>query len=197
SSTSYSGGGGFFDGFWGGGGSSHDESKHSLNITTDQLEVTFKYCIVDIKRPWLDSSLLNLTNWFITGDYQKNCISDGTMKQQAPEGGETTFLPSIVTSLILIKDLKIYWSTYTEDQNKFSEDTSGSVSFGWGCFGGSSSYSHHDDSSDFVGNFTDEGLEVAGIQLIGYVSAINPPSPAVDSSDYMTATKTQAAGQDS
>ena len=194
SSTSYSGGGGFFDGFWGGGGSSSDQNRHDLKITTDQLEVSFKYCIVDIKRPWLDTSLLNLSNWYLTGDYKKNCISDGTMSQALPDSGETTFLPSIVTSFILIKDLKIYWSTYEDDQHKFSEDSSGSVSFGWGCFGGSASYSHHDDDSDFVANFSDEGLQVAGIQLIGYISAINPPSPAVDSSDFMTTTQTAAQG---
>ena len=105
SSTAYSGAGGFLE-FWGGASLNHDEKQTDLNIKTDGLDISFKYSIVDIIRPWLDTSLLNLRNWFLTGDYRANCISDGTMGQHLPGGGlEATFLPSLVTSLILIKGL--------------------------------------------------------------------------------------------
>lgn len=187
SSTSYGGGGGFSVGFWSAGGSfNHADQQASLNIQSNDLEVSFKYCTVDIKRPWLDTSLLNLGNWFLMGDYKKGCISEGTMGQELPQNAiEPTFLPSIVTSLILVKDLSISWSNWKEDWDSHSETTSASVSVGWGPFAVHGSYYHHDQQRDFTADAQGESLAVPGIQLIGYVSTINPLSPGVDSSQFL------------
>jgi hypothetical protein len=188
SSTSYGGGGGFNVGFWSAGASfNHTEEQSSLNIQGQDLEISFKYCAVDIKRPWLDTSLLNLRNWFLMGDYQKNCISNGTMGQELPQNAiEPTFLPSIVTSLILIKDLSIRWSNWKSDWDAHSESTSGSVSVGWGPFAVNGHYSHHDEQRNFVADASGESLTIPGIQLLGYVSTINPASPGHDSSEFLT-----------
>lgn len=195
SSTSYGGGGGFSVGFWSaGGGFEHCEQQSSMNMKTNNLEVAFSYAAVDIKRPWLDTSLLNLKNWFLMGDYKKNCISDGTMGQELQKGNiEPTFLPSLVTSLILIKNLSIRWDNWQADWNSRSETTSASVSVGWGPFAVNGHYSHHGESRDFVADATGESLVVPGIQLLGYVSAINPACPAVDSSQYLKKAASTAA----
>lgn len=189
SSTSFGGGGGFNIGFWAAEGSfNHAETQSSLNVSGNGLEVAFKYCVVDIKRPWLDTSLLNLKNWFLMGAYKKGCISSGAMSQELPQNAiEPTFLPSIVTSLILIKDLSIKWSDWKSEWDSHAESTSGSTSVGWGPFAVRGSYSHHDEQRNFEADSSGESLRVPGIQLIGYVSTINPASPGVDSSQFLVA----------
>jgi len=191
SSTSYGGGGGFNIGFWSASASfNHADQQSSLDIQTRDLEIAFKYCAVDIKRPWLDTSLLNLKNWFLMGDYKKGCISNGTMGQELPVNAiEPTFLPSLVTSLILIKDLSIRWGNWKADWDSHAETNSASFSVGFGPFAVNGSYSHHDEQRNFSADTTGESLSVPGIQLIGYISTINPASPGVDSSQFLTKPK--------
>ena len=121
------------------------------------------------------------------GDYAKNCVSDGSMGQQLPQESmqEPTFLPSVVTSLILIKDLKIKWSNFESAWSQQMETNAGSASVGWGPFAVSGHYSHHDEQRDFTAEVTSEGLAVSGIQLIGYVSTINPAAPGKNAADYL------------
>lgn len=188
SSTSYGGSAGINVGFWSVGGNFDSESsKTSLSMNTSDLEVNFSYCAVDIVRPWLDMSLLNLQNWFLMGDYPKNCISDGTMQQELPadRGKEPVFLPSVVTTLILVKDLKIKWGNWKSDWQTQESHVSGGGSVGWGPFAVSGHYSHGEESRDFVADSAGESLSVSGIQLLGYVSMIAPPSPGQNSSDFM------------
>jgi hypothetical protein len=191
SSTSYGGGGGLNVGFWSAHASfNHADQQSSLGIQANDLEVSFKYCAVDIERRWLDASLLNLQNWFIMGDYKKGCISNSKMGQELPQSSiEPTFLPSIVTSLILIKDLSLKWSNWKSDWDSHAETTSASASVGWGPFSVNGSYSHHGERRNFSADSDGESLTIPGIQLIGYVSMINPLSPGVDSSQFLTKSK--------
>lgn len=187
SSTSYGGGGGFSIGFWSASASfNHADSRSSMSMKSDDTEIAFKYCSVDIKRPWLDTSLLNLRNWFLMGDYKKGCISTGTMAQELPQNAiEPTFMPSLVTSLILIKDLSIKWTDWQSDWQSHEETNSASASVGYGPFAVNGSYSHHDAQRDFTADASGESLMVPGIQLIGYVSTINSACPAHDSSEFL------------
>jgi hypothetical protein len=195
SSTSYGGGGGFNVGFWSASASfDHCEQQSAMDMKTNNLEISFSYSAVDIKRPWLDTSLLNLHNWFLYGDYKKSCISSGTFGQELPQGSiEPAFLPSVVTGLILIKDLSIKWDNWQADWSSRSETTSASVSVGYGPFAVNGHYSHHNEKRDFQADASGESLHVPGIQLIGYVSAINPACPAVDSSQFLKAATAGAA----
>jgi len=188
SSTSFGAGGGFSLGFWSASASFDDTtSQSSMNMKTSDLEITFKYCAVDIKRPWLDTSLLNLSNWFLMGDYKKGCISDGTMGQELPERSdkEPTFLPSVVTSLILIKDRTIWWQDWQSDWDQHTQSLSVGTSVGFGPFAVSGHYSHQDGEQNFDCDRDGESLRVPGIQLLGYVSVINPVSPGKDSSEFL------------
>ena len=187
SSTSRGGGGAaFIGGFWASASLEQSSSQQSLKFQTDNLEVSFKYSVADIKRPWLDTSLLNLQNWFLMGDYKKNCISSGKMAQELPQNSiEPTFLPSLVTSWILIRDLEIKWSTFKSDWEAHENSTKGGGAVGWGPFAIKGSYKHHDKQRDFTADSSGESLKVPGIQLAGYVSAINPACPGVDSSQFL------------
>ena len=185
SSTSYGGSAGINVGFWSVGGNfDHSDSQQKLDINDSDLEISFSYCTVDIKRPWMDSTLLSLKNWFLMGDYKKGCISDGTMGQQRATV-DPTFFPSVVTSLILVKDINISWGSFQSDWQKAESVTSGGGSVGWGPFAISGHYSRHTGTEDYTADKHGQGLQVPGIQLLGYVSMINPLSPAVDSADYL------------
>lgn len=188
SQTSYGGGGSVGIGFWRAGASfQHDESHVTSNAAMKNVKIKFKYAVVDIDRPWLDTSLLNLNNWFLVGDYKKNCISKGVMSQETPtDGTEPVFLPSIVTSLILIKDVHISWDNWKQQWEAHAESTSasGSASYGFWCFTASANYSHAKQSRDFSCDATGEELVISGIQLIGYVSQILPASPQHDSKEF-------------
>jgi hypothetical protein len=187
SSTSYGGGGGFNIGFWSASaGFDHAESRQNASFATNSLSIECSYCAVDVRRPWLDTSLLNLSNWFIVGDYKKNCISNGSMAQQLPAGGvEPAFLPSLATSLILVKDLRIAWDNWQSTWDSYSQSTSASASIGYGPFSVNGHYSHGSQQRDFTADSSGEKLHVPGIQLLGYISQINPTSPQKDSAPYM------------
>jgi hypothetical protein len=113
------------------------------------------------------------------------------MGQELPANreGEHTFLPSVVTSLVLIKDLSIKWDNWKSDWHSKVSSTSASASFGWGPFAVSGSYTHHSEKRDFTADADGESLKVPGIQALGCVSAITPLSPAVDSAKYLTKTE--------
>jgi len=144
SQTAYGGGGGFNVGLWSGGASfEHSDSQANGSMQVRNVTIKFNYAIVDIDRPWLDTSLLNLNNWFLVGDYKKNCISTGKMSQEKPgDGTEPTFLPSVVTSLILIKDVHIFWDDWKSQWQSHAESNSPSASVGVWCFTASAHYSH-------------------------------------------------------
>jgi len=197
SQTSYGGGGGGgFAGLWSGSASfDHKEAQANSKFAMKNVRVNFNYAVVDIYRPWLDTSLLNLGNWFLVGDYKKNCISTGKMGQEKPTDGiEPLFLPSIVTSLILVKDVHIFWEDWKTQWSEHSKSNSTSASVGVWCFSASAKYKHAEQNRDFSCDDTGQDLAIPGIQLIGYVSQIMPPCPQKNSADYeKKATGTQSA----
>ena len=183
-----SAGGGFSLGFFsiaGHGGASKE--KTSIKLSTEKLEITFEYAIADIRRPWLDTTLLNLSNWFLVGDYPAKCVSDGTFNQQFKKNSPTEmlFMPSVVTSLLLARNVSIKWRKTAADIETLKTAASGGGAIGIGPFmvGGSHSQGHTQRDMTFDDN--SEGIMIEGVQLIGYVSVITPASPKKNGKDFM------------
>jgi hypothetical protein len=194
--TTWAASGGFSLGFFSIGGSAGgSETKTDLKLKTSNLSITFSYSVADVIRPWLDTNLLNLGNWFLVGDYKKNTISDGSFKQQLKRGDPNVplFLPSIVTSIVLVRDLCISWSEMNSHKATIDKTVGGGGFVGIGPFmvggGGSSSKKQ----GDFEYRYTSEGLKCPGVQCVGYVSTILPASPKLDSKEYMQAVKKTTA----
>lgn len=187
SSSSFGASAGFSVGFWSAGASvSGSHSDQLSQMKTSGLEVTFSYAVADIIRPWLDTNLLNLSNWFLVGDYKKNTISDGTFGQQFKSTTNlSTFLPSVVTSVILVKDLKIKWNEMSTNSHTVDDTIKGGGSVGFGPFRVGGSYEHSSHKYDFSHNYVGGYLQVKGVQLLGYISSILPASPRLDSAPYM------------
>ena len=186
SSTSIKAAGGLQLGLFSVGGAfSSDKTKTDLHVQTNNLDIKLKYTVVDINRVGVDTSLLFLKNWFLFGDYKKNCISNGTMSQELAPAGQEVFLPSIVTSLILVKDFSIRWDNWKSDWETQSSAISAGASVGYACFAIGGTYEHRSQQSDFTADASGEWLHSPGIQVVGYVSEILPSSPAHDSSEFM------------
>jgi hypothetical protein len=193
SSTSYGGGGGFNLGFWSAGASLDSKSsKQDFSMEAKDLTISFSYMVVDVFRPWIGSELLNLDNWFLFGDYPAGTISEGTMGQHVPDpdkGFEPGFLPSLVTSLIVVKDLCIKWSDTEAEWQRKTSSISANASFGYGPFVVKGHYGKKEHSFDLSTNSQKEGLTAPGIQLVGYVSQIMPRSPRQDGKAHMQETQ--------
>lgn len=181
-------GGGFSLGFFSiGGHGASSSDKTSIDIKTEGLEITFEYAVADIQRPWLDTTLLNMNNWFLVGDYPASCISNGTFDQQfkANNPTEMLFMPSVVTSLVLARNVSIKWKKTATDIEKLNTAVSGGGAIGIGPFMAGGSHSESHTKRDYTFDENSQGIEIAGVQLIGYVSTIMPGSPKKNGKDYM------------
>jgi hypothetical protein len=84
-----------------------------------------------------------------------------------------------------VRNLKIKWAVSQLQKQTFQQSTSGGGMLGIGPFFCGGSGSSNDSDSNFQNTFNSEGIEVQGVQLIGYISVINPASPRLDSKDFM------------
>ncbi|MEV6490235.1 hypothetical protein AB0M20_16665, partial [Actinoplanes sp. NPDC051633] len=122
---------------------------------------------------------------FLFGDYPAHCISTGKMGQELPAAGQEVFLPSMVTSLILTKDVSIKWDNWQTDWEQQTSGTAAGASIGWGPFSLKGKGEHRKDEYDWDTDNTGEWLRCPGIQWVGTVSEILPACPAHASSEFM------------
>ena len=179
--SSFSASGGISFGFWSIKANVDSEHKEeNKDFQLDGLEMKFKYALVDINRPWLDTVLFDLGNWFLVGDYPKGSISNGQMNQVFPENRAGAWLPAIPNQIIVIKDLYIKTSkiheTYDMEMSKISGG--GSLGIGPFCLGGN--YAHSKTNTRATAEKEGEGLRVKGIQIIGWISHLVQMSPKID-----------------
>ncbi len=158
----------------------YSRTKESVTTDTEGLSVTFNYMVARVNRPWMDTSILNARNWYLKSDaggkYTAGCISNGTFDQQK-NNTEHVFLPSVITGLLLIKDLKITWAKKNENLDKMSKTINAGGTVGVGPFSVGGSYNSTDSTDKKSINDDGKTLIAEGVQLIGYVSEILPESP--------------------
>ena len=179
--TSWGGGGGLSFGFWSiGGNSQHTESRTDLNIENDSLYVSFEYSIAEINRPWLDTLLFRLKNWFIPGQ-EAGTVSKGTGNTISASlaDADSLWLPAIPSQLILVKNLFISNSKFQEAYEASHSSLSSGGSFGWGPFSISGHYSREEDNVTKDTYEGHNGLRVKGVQIIGWVNEVIPLSPKI------------------
>jgi hypothetical protein len=78
------------------------------SVTSSTLSVTFKYCLINIDRPWFSQAFLSLQNWYAAG-YQAGAFSSG-----AAENNSGVF-PTLPVACLVIKDLRITAQWTEED----------------------------------------------------------------------------------
>jgi hypothetical protein len=160
---------------------SYDKREEHTDSNTDKLTVSFSYALVEINRPWLDTLMFDLGNWFLIGNHPKSSISTGKMDQiTRPDSGADAWLPIIPQYIFVIKNLVINASNIHDSYDHVSTSAGGGGSMGWGPFHLGGSYSHSKDSKTFHADKTDNGLEVHGAQILGWISHLVPMSPKLD-----------------
>lgn len=171
--TKISAGGSASWGLWSVGGSFDKEDSHqSMSSDTKNLSVSFKFCRVQIDRPWFNNLLFSMKGWSLGNAYAASGLSNGTKDQAL-----NTPLPMISNSFIAVRDVKISADFSHEDSSLVTSKLSTSASFGWGPFAISGSYSHGSEDKNFNSNFDGSTISNDGLQIIGWINTITPSCP--------------------
>ncbi|MCX6305683.1 MAG: hypothetical protein NT040_12040 [Bacteroidetes bacterium] len=119
------------------------------SVGTDGFSISFKFCRVNIDRPWLNLALLSTQNWNIYG------ANVGEYSNGLPENNPGIF-PLLPTSFILISNVHITANWSAQDKANLAN----AVSFG---------------PFDLRnGTFNQNALDIKGIQIIGCLSKVTP-----------------------
>jgi hypothetical protein len=182
---------GGFMGFGASGGASGEKSSSQYNshFNSDHCSMSFEIAQVGIVRPWFRTSFLNSKTWrFDPGnpDVKNNLLSDGG----APPKG---LMPAYATSVIFIRNLSLDFGDASGMQSYMAQQSSnsqgGSVGFSLGPFSLGSSASHKSAQGSSSGaasyQWSDQGLQVPGMQIVGYRCHVLPKAP--DPSPSITA----------
>lgn len=170
--------------FWGvSADGEHSETQKKFNSSKSNLSISFKYAVADINRPWLDTLIFRINNWYIAGQ-MANAVSDSSEAQLSKIIGvvnNVMWLPTVTTKLILVKDLFIT----SEELNLMDVSNQESTKIGGGMHIWNFSLGGDYKDSSMNGKITKEegktGISIKGIQLIGFISEIIPSSPKMDS----------------
>jgi hypothetical protein len=93
------------------------QQSSSQQVTSQSFSLSFDYCVVQCDRPWLSSSFLTNTNWFVPG-YAAGAIAAGRKDDGA---APATFLP---LGFIVAKRLNISGNWSASDTEAISKGTS-------------------------------------------------------------------------
>jgi hypothetical protein len=187
-----------------GSSSSSDGSMQFHNDGSD-FTVDLEWGLCTINRPWLQSDLFYMGDWYLPGK-KKGCISDGTIANQVLN--EEPLLPMIPQQFLVVRNVRISSSNWGSDGATFrqlSDQSNGhydadsssyggsaGVSLGFFSIGGSVSHSesnengswsgssHESTNDDWSWHFDDQTLSIHGAQIVGWISEILPPCPPLD-----------------
>ncbi|WP_186756317.1 hypothetical protein [Echinicola salinicaeni] len=187
--TKISAGGKASWGLWSVGGSfNKEDSHHQMSSDTKNLKVSFKFCKVDIDRPWYNHLLYSMKGWNLGEAYEPGGLSDGTREQPL-----NTPFPLLPTSFIAVRDVKISADFSHEDSSLVESKLSTSASFGWGPFSISGSYSHGSTDKKFNSSFDGSTISNDGLQIIGWINELVPFAPPKNGSGKSSKQSSTAA----
>src|SRR5262249_45399172 len=171
----------------------HSESKAQYNSSFNSAPtaMSFEICQVGIVRPWMKTSYLNSHTWrFDAGnpDVKGQVLNDGG---KPPKG----LLPAYPTSIIFIRNLTLDFGNnsgvqnYMQQQDASHAGGGGGVSFGPVTLSASASHWSKNASTQSSSGYswTDQGLSVPGMQIIGYKCHVLPkaPDPSADIKNWI------------
>jgi hypothetical protein len=173
---------GFFGiGASGGASGSSSRSQYTGTFNSDYCRMSFEITQAQILRSWLKTSFLNSKTWrFNPGnpDIKNNLLSDGG----APPKG---LLPAYPTSAIFVRNLMLDFGdnsgfrSWMDQHSASSQGGSANFSFGPFSIGGGGSHSEASGSSSSSSGYhwTDQGLSMPDMQLVGFRCHVMPQAP--------------------
>jgi hypothetical protein len=174
-------GGGFLGIFGGGGGGGSSSRNAYIGLfNSDHCSMRFEIAQIPLLTPWLKKSYLTSKTWrFDPGnpDVKNDLLSDGG----SPPRGLLTAYP---TSLIFVRNLSLDFGNNSSflhylDEQRSSHAGGGSVAIGPFFLGGSASHwsQEHNMQRDWGYSYTNQGVKVPGMQIVGFKCHILPKSP--------------------
>jgi hypothetical protein len=163
-------------GLWRVGGKVSYESQSTMaKCDIEGSSVSFQLALIPFLRGWLDAEVFGSRSWkFDSGTVgASEYLSDGGI----PPVGT---MPMYPTGMLIVRNLRINFNKSSELNRTFMETIRGSGKVGWGPFSVRANYYKRIDKSshDFVEDAA--GLEVKGMQVIGFMCALLDKSPDPD-----------------
>ena len=169
--SSYGAGGGVNFGLWRVGASgSHQSQQSDMSQQTSNMNISFRFGRIEIRRRWLNSALFSLRGWSTAG----RSPGDYSNGRDTNNPGVFALLP---TAFIVARDIKISANWGQTDLHTASQSTSVRASVGWGPFSLSGNYSNSSSTKRFSSSFDGTTITVPGIQIIAWLSTIAPFCP--------------------
>ncbi|MGC1310503.1 MAG: hypothetical protein WA885_25000, partial [Phormidesmis sp.] len=126
------------------------DSTYTQAVESNQLQLSFQYCLVRVQRPWLSHSLLQTKGWYVPG-YEAGEFSNGTLDNKG-------LFPALPISFIVVKDLTI--SGWSQSEFKHVEKAMALGPF-----------------SLIDRKLSEQSLTWRGMQVIGWISQVMPFMP--------------------
>lgn len=151
----------------------HGKQKDKCNLQSSFLEFSLDLEVVNIMRPWFNSSIFKIHGW--TNDlYPEGSISSGKFNDTG------AFLPLVPTGMVVIKNLVISGDFKNKDKDLITKSTSAQAEVGIGPFKVGGSYKSGDKTYNIDTTFENGSLSVPGLQIIGFISEVIPFSPKTE-----------------
>ncbi|AFY36079.1 hypothetical protein [Calothrix sp. PCC 7507] len=142
----------------------------SLDQETSDLQISFRFCRVAIRRPWLTMSLLKLKGWKLASQ-EAGSLSTGRIDNNPG------LFPLLPTAFIAIRDLEIRGTWGKKDQAIAQMAASGSGTVGFGPFALNGRYGTDQAGATYTAKFDGQTLSAPGLQILGWINQVVPYSP--------------------
>ncbi len=173
-SSSTSGGGGFSLGCFSiGGGGGVERKRWEGSLNAENFTLSMNMARVPIYRPAVNLTFLRSGFWRFDQQnlqYKNTLLSDG----KKPANG---LMPAITTDCIFVKDLLLSFGEYNSHYLREYEKVSGGGGFSFGPFHLGGQHSSVSDKSSYEANWSNQGVRVDGLQLIGFLCYMLPKCP--------------------
>jgi hypothetical protein len=146
----------------------------SLDQATSDLQISFRFCRVSIRRPWFLMSLLTLNGWSLASQ-AAGSLSTGKLDVNP---GSFPLLP---TAFIAIRDLEIRGSWSSTDRKIAEMAAAGSGTVGFGPFALSGRYGSDQAGATYTAKFDGQVLSAPGLQSLCRINHVVPFSPQLGS----------------
>jgi len=169
-------GGGWSGGLWSvSGGGSYAEQKTSMESDTEGLNIDLQLTMVPIRRTWLDATIFSNRAWRLDPNINNSVYSDGA----TPADGK---MPAIITGMILAREVSLGMNMTTERNSSFASQLAIKASGGFGPFRVKGSFSRNASRTTHDYVMSSAGINVPGMQIIGFICQRIPTCPNPDTS---------------
>jgi hypothetical protein len=125
-------------------------------VQSNQFEMSFDYCLVDLDRPWFNTTLFSYSNLWYCLSLQEDYFSNGN-KDDSNNG----VMKCIPTAMIVIKNVHLK-AAWTEEDKTNAAD---SIAFG---------FLNLKDKE-----FKNNELVIPGMQIVGWICEVMPKLPRI------------------